>query len=232
MNKQRQVIYSLRRDILEGANLQEELKQWLYDVSLFYIDKYAPAEEYQEKWELKELEKSFKEWLGVDVKIPEDREWDRKELEDHIFEQLEQFYKNKEEQAGSQVMREFERYITLQVLDSLWKEHLHMLDRLRESVYLRGYAQRDPLVEYKKEAFNVFEDMLFRTKQNTLEYLFKVQIASEEEIQEEQRRKEEETERLLKEATATTDEQEARKKKKKKKVIKYKNRMERRKRKK
>lgn len=112
MNKQRQVIYSLRRDILEGANLQEELKQWLYDVSLFYIDKYAPAEEYQEKWELKELEKSFKEWLGVDVKIPEDREWDRKELEDHIFEQLEQFYKNKEEQAGSQVMREFERYIT------------------------------------------------------------------------------------------------------------------------
>jgi len=232
MNKQRQVIYSLRRDILEGANLQEELKQWLYDVSLFYIDKYAPAEEYQEKWELKELEKSFKEWLGVDVKIPEDREWDRKELEDHIFEQLEQFYKNKEEQAGSQVMREFERYITLQVLDSLWKEHLHMLDRLRESVYLRGYAQRDPLVEYKKEAFNLFEDMLFRTKQNTLEYLFKVQIASEEEIQEEQRRKEEETERLLKEATATTDEQEARKKKKKKKVIKYKNRMERRKRKK
>ncbi|WP_457621707.1 preprotein translocase subunit SecA [Persephonella sp.] len=232
MNKQRQVIYSLRRDILEGANLQEELKQWLYDVSLFYIDKYAPAEEYQEKWELKELEKSFKEWLGVDIKIPEDREWDRKELEDHIFEQLEQFYKNKEEQAGSSVMREFERYITLQVLDSLWKEHLHLLDRLRESVYLRGYAQRDPLVEYKKEAFNLFEDMLFRTKQNTLEYLFKVQIASEEEIQEEQRRKEEETERLLKEATATTDEQEARKKKKKKKVIKYKNRMERRKRKK
>ncbi len=230
MNKQRQVIYSLRRDILEGVNLQDELKQWLYDVSLYYIDKYAPAEEYQEKWELKELEKSFKEWLGIEINIPEDREWDRKELEDHIFEQLEQYYKNKEDLAGSSVMREFERYITLQVLDSLWKEHLHMLDRLRESVYLRGYAQRDPLVEYKKEAFNLFEDMLFRTKQNTLEYLYKVQIASEEEIQEEQRKKEKEAERLLKEATASTETQET-KKKKKKKVIKYKNRMERRKKK-
>ncbi|WP_457640996.1 preprotein translocase subunit SecA [Persephonella sp.] len=232
MNKQRQVIYALRRDILEGVNLQDELKQWLYDVALYYIDKYAPAEEYQEKWDLEELEKSFKEWLGVEIDIPKDKEWDRKELEDYIFEKLEDFYRKKEEQAGSSVVREFERYITLQVLDTLWKEHLHMLDRLRESVYLRGYAQRDPLVEYKKESFNLFEDMLFRMKQNTLEYLYKIQIASEEEIQEEQKKKEKETEKLLKEATATTDTEEVTKKKKKKKVIKYKNRIERRKRKK
>ncbi|HIE59726.1 MAG TPA: preprotein translocase subunit SecA, partial [Hydrogenothermaceae bacterium] len=138
MNKQRQVIYSLRRDILEGINLKEELKQWLYDVALTFIDKYAPAEEYQEKWDLKELKASFKEWLGVDINIDETKEWDRKELEEHIFKQLEEFYKQKEEKAGEEVIREFERYITLQVLDSLWKEHLHLLDRLRESVSLRG----------------------------------------------------------------------------------------------
>ncbi|MBK3331962.1 preprotein translocase subunit SecA [Persephonella atlantica] len=232
MNKQRQVIYSLRRDILEGINLKEELKQWLYDVGLFYIDKYAPAEEYQEKWDLDELEKTFKEWLNIEIKIPRDREWDRKELEDFIFSEVEKVYARKEEYYGSGLMREFERYITLQVLDNLWKEHLHLLDRLRESVYLRGYAQRDPLVEYKKESFNLFEDMLFRMKQHTLEYLFKTEITSEEQVEEEKKKLEEETQKLLEEAQLSTEEEEAKKKKKKKKLIKYKNRVERRKKKK
>ena len=230
MNKQRQVVYALRRDILEGVNLKEELQQWLYDVALYYIDKYAPAEEYQEKWDLDELEKTFKEWLNVDVKIPRDKEWDRKELEELIFSQVESVYSKKEEYYGSGLMREFERYITLQVLDNLWKEHLHLLDRLRESVYLRGYAQRDPLVEYKKESFNLFEDMMFRMKQHTLEYLFKTDITSEEEVEQEKKKLEEETQKLLEEAQLSTQEEQT--KKKKKKAIKYKNRMERRKKKK
>jgi len=233
MNRQRQVVYALRRDILEGVNLKDELKQWLYDVGLYYIDKYAPAEEYQEKWDLDELEKSFKEWLNVDIKIPRDREWDRKELEEFIFSKIEEIYNKKEEYYGSGLMREFERYITLQVLDNLWKEHLHLLDRLRESVYLRGYAQRDPLVEYKKESFNLFEDMMFRMKQHTLEYLFKTEITSEEQVEEEKKKLEEETQKLLEEAELSTQaEEEKARKKKKKKVIKYKNRIERRKKKK
>ncbi|WP_029522825.1 preprotein translocase subunit SecA [Persephonella sp. KM09-Lau-8] len=233
MNRQRQVIYSLRRDILAGANLKDELKQWFYDVALYYIDKYAPAEEYQEKWDFDELEKTFKEWLNVDIKIPRDKEWDRKELEEFIFSEVEKVYNRKEEYYGSGLMREFERYITLQVLDNLWKEHLHLLDRLRESVYLRGYAQRDPLVEYKKESFNLFEDMLFRLKQHSLEYLFKTDITSEEEVEEEKRKLEEETQKLLEEAELSTQEEEEKaKRKKKKKVIKYKNRIERRKKKK
>ncbi|WP_293445359.1 preprotein translocase subunit SecA [Persephonella sp.] len=229
MNKQRQVVYALRRDILEGVNLKEELQQWLYDVALYYIDKYAPAEEYQEKWDLDELEKTFKEWLNVDVKIPRDKEWDRKELEEFIFSEIEKVYSRKEEYYGSGLMREFERYITLQVLDNLWKEHLHLLDRLRESVYLRGYAQRDPLVEYKKESFNLFEDMMFRMKQHTLEYLFKTDITSEEEVEQEKKKLEEETQKLLEDAQLSTQEEQT---KKKKKAIKYKNRMERRKKKK
>jgi Preprotein translocase subunit SecA (ATPase, RNA helicase) len=189
MNKQRQVIYSLRRDILEGINLKDEIKLWLTDVVLYFLDRYAPAEEYQEKWDLEELKKTFKEWLGVDIDIPTDKEWDRKELEEYILKQLEEFYNQKEEKLGSSLMREFERYMTLQVLDNLWKEHLHNLDRLRESVYLRGYAQRDPLVEYKKEAFDLFEDMMFKLKYNTLEYLYKLQVQSEEEIEEERAKK-------------------------------------------
>ncbi len=231
MNKQRQVIYSLRRDILEGINLKEELKQWLYDVALSFIDKYAPAEEYQEKWDLEELENSFKEWLGIDIKIDKEKEWDRKELEDFIFSKLENYYQEKEEQAGEEIIREFERYITLQVLDNLWKDHLHLLDRLRESVSLRGYAQRDPLVEYKKESFELFEDMLYKLKYNTLEYLYKVQLVSEEELKEQEEKLKKETEEKLEKASTNT-EIDNKKKRKKKKVIKYKNRIERRKRKK
>ncbi len=230
MNKQRQVIYALRRDIVEGANLKEDVRKWIEEVALSYIDKYAPAEEYQEKWDLDELEKSFKEWLGVEIKIDRDKEWDRKELEDYILEEIFKAYDAKENRLGSSLMREFERYIILQVLDQLWKEHLHILDRLRESVYLRGYAQRDPLVEYKKEAFALFEDMMFKLKQNSAEYLFKVEIFSEEQVQEQQERLEKEAEKTLEKAQTNVEVEE--KPKKKKKAIKYKNRIERRKRKK
>ncbi|MEJ5172922.1 MAG: preprotein translocase subunit SecA, partial [Hydrogenothermaceae bacterium] len=223
MNKQRQVIYSLRRDIMEGQNLKDELMLWLTDVTLYFLDKYAPAQEYQEKWDLEELRKSFKEWLSVDVNIP-DREWDRKELEEHILKQLEEYYNIKENNYGSSLIREFERFMTLQVLDSLWKEHLHNLDRLRESVYLRGYAQRDPLVEYKKESFELFEDMMFKLKYNTLEYLYKLQLQSEESLEEEKARKEKEAEKNLKKASENIKPEEE----KKKKILKYKNRMERR----
>lgn len=224
MNKQRQVIYSLRRDILEGINLKEELMLWLTDIVLYLLDKYAPAHEYQEKWDLKELKNSFKEWLGVEVNLPE-QEWDRKELEEFIIKQLEEYYNNKEQFYGSSLIREFERYITLQVLDSLWKDHLHNLDRLRESVYLRGYAQRDPLVEYKRESFELFEDMMFKLKYNTLEYLYKLQIQSEQALEEEKEKKEKEIEKNLKKASENIKPEEE----KKKKIIKYKNRLEKRK---
>ncbi len=223
MNKQRQVIYSLRRDILEGINLKDEIKLWLTDIVLYFLDKYAPTQEYQEKWDFEELKRTFKEWLSVDINIPTDKEWDRKELEDYILKQLEEYYNQKEEKVGSSLMREFERYMTLQVLDNLWKDHLHNLDRLRESVYLRGYAQRDPLVEYKKESFELFEDMMFKLKYNTIEYLYKLQIQSEEVLEEEKAKKEKEAEKTLKKSQTNQEEE------KKKKVIKYKNRMERRK---
>jgi preprotein translocase subunit SecA len=223
MNKQRQVIYSLRRDILEGVNLKDEIKLWLTDIVLYFLDKYAPADQYQEKWDFEELKKTFKEWLGVDIDIPTDKEWDRKELEEYILKHLEEYYNQKEEKLGSSLMREFERYMTLQVLDNLWKDHLHNLDRLRESVYLRGYAQRDPLVEYKKESFELFEDMMFKLKYNTIEYLYKLQIQSEEVLEEEKAKKEKEAEKTLRKADTNKEEE------KKKKVIKYKNRMERRK---
>ena len=235
MNRQRQAIYSLRREILEGANLKDEIWLWLQDVLLAYLDKYAPAEEYQENWDLEGLERFINEWLGINIHIDTNKEWDRKELEEYILSEVENFYKAKEESYGTTLMREFERYITLQVLDNLWKEHLHMLDRLKEAVYLRGYAQRDPLVEYKREAFELFEDMYFRLKKQTIEYLFKANIISEEQIEEEVRKHDEETEKILEENMTKADEEklenlkEKKKRKKKELLVKYKTRMERKK---
>ncbi len=236
MNRQRQAIYSLRREILEGANLKDEIWLWLNDVLLAYLNRFAPAEEYQEKWDLKGLERFINDWLGVSITIDTEKEWDRKELEEYILTEIEKFYKDKEEKYGNTLMREFERYITLQVLDNLWKEHLHMLDRLREAVYLRGYAQRDPLVEYKREAFNLFEDMYFRLKQQTLEYLFKTNILTEEQIEEEVKKHDEETDKILEQnkKSEESDEDNLKEKKKRKKkelLVKYKTRMERRKKK-
>ncbi|GAB6072905.1 preprotein translocase subunit SecA [Venenivibrio stagnispumantis] len=225
MNKQRQVIYSLRRDILEGINLNDEIKIWIADIVLSLLDKYAPADQYQEKWDLDGLISAIQEWTGVKIDIDKNKEWDRKELEEYILSELEKAYQEKENKLGSSLMREFERYITLQVLDNLWKEHLHLLDRLRESVYLRGYAQRDPLVEYKRESFELFEDMMYKLKQNTIEYLFKLQITSEEEIEEEIKEQEKEAEKLLQKSQTNIQPTEE----KKKRVLKYKNRMERRK---
>ncbi len=235
MNRQRQAIYSLRREILEGANIKDELQLWLQDVLITYLDKYAPAEEYQEKWDLKGLEDFINDWLGINITIDTEKEWDRKELEEYILSEVEKFYSEKEKSYGSYLMREMERFITLQVLDNLWKEHLHMLDRLREAVYLRGYAQRDPLVEYKREAFNLFEDMYFRLKQQALEFIFKANFVSQEQIEEDIKRQEEETEKIL-EQNQKSDEQneklkEKKKKKKKELLVKYKTRMKKKKKK-
>ena len=236
MNRQRQAIYSLRREILEGANIKDEIWLWLEDILLVYLDKYAPAEEYQENWDLEGLEKFINEWLGVEIPIDKNKEWDRKELEEYILNELEKIYKSKEEIFGSEVMRENERYITLQVLDNLWKEHLYMLDRLKEAVYLRGYAQRDPLVEYKREAFDLFEDMYFRLKKQTLEYLFKAtNVLTEQQIEEEFKKHDEEMEKILEENMRKEEEEklenlkEKKKRKKKELLVKYKTRMERRK---
>ena len=236
MNRQRQAIYSLRREILEGANIKDEIWLWLQDVLLAYLDRFAPAEEYQEKWNLKGLERFINDWLGVSITIDTDKEWDRKELEEYIITEIEKFYKDKEKKYGNTLMREFERYITLQVLDNLWKEHLHMLDRLREAVYLRGYAQRDPLVEYKREAFELFEDMYFRLKEQTLEYLFKTNILTEEQIEEEVKKHDEETDKILEQNKKSEESnednlKEKKKRKKKELLVKYKTRMEKRKKK-
>ncbi|HIO41360.1 MAG TPA: preprotein translocase subunit SecA, partial [Aquifex sp.] len=128
------------------------------------------------------LEKKFLELTGERIEIPESVR-DREELKKFLVEKMKEIYQRKEEFFGKGLMREIEKMITLQILDLLWRRHLHHLDRLREGIYLRGYAMRDPITEFKKEAYQMFENFLNEFKYGVLQSLFRVEFAPQEEVQ-------------------------------------------------
>jgi preprotein translocase subunit SecA len=196
-NIQRQAVYSMRRDLLEGKDLEEYLKEWTEDLLNQKVAELLPEEE-PELWDLKPLQDYLRELTGRDIDIPKVR--DKEELLEVLVSEVLKLLEEKKEQWGEDLFKEILKTIALSNLDHLWREHLHILDRLREGIYLRGYAARDPLIEYKKEAFLLFENMLFTLKERVLEDLIKVQIASQEEVEEQVRKEEEERERLLKSA--------------------------------
>jgi Preprotein translocase subunit SecA (ATPase, RNA helicase) len=196
-NIQRQAVYSMRRDLLEGKDLEEYLKEWTEDLLNQKVAELLPEEE-PELWDLKPLQDYLRELTGRDIDIPKVR--DKEELLEVLVSEVLKILEEKKEQWGEALFKEILKTIALSNLDHLWREHLHILDRLREGIYLRGYAARDPLVEYKKEAFLLFENMLFTLKERVLQDLIRVQVASQEEVEEQVRKEEEERERLLKSA--------------------------------
>jgi preprotein translocase subunit SecA len=196
-NIQRQAIYSMRRDLLEGKDLEEYLKKWTEDLLNQKIAELLPEEE-PELWDLKPLQDYLRELTGRDIDIPKVR--DKEELLEVLVSEVLKILEEKKEQWGEALFREIFKTIALSNLDHLWREHIHILERLKEGIYLRGYAARDPLVEYKKEAFLLFENMLFSLKERVLQDMIRVQIASQEEVEEQVRKEEEERERLLKSA--------------------------------
>ncbi len=208
MNTQREVIYSLRRDILEGENLKEVILEFIRDVLEREVERLLPEED-PELWETEGLKNFLKEWTGRDIDIPEVR--DKEELVNALFGKIKELYEEKERELGSpEAMRELERIILLNILDTLWREHLHVLDRLREGIYLRGYASRDPLVEYKREAFELFEDLLHRIKMHTVSNLLQVQIRTAEEIEQEKALEEKKHEELMSHAVYAGSENQSR----------------------
>ena len=198
MNIQRDVVYTLRRQLLEGENVYEKIKEFLKDIITQKVNELLPEDD-PELWDLEPLKVFLKEFTGREVEIPQVR--DKEELIEKLYEELLKIYEEKEREIGSsEAMRELERVILLNLLDNAWREHLHTLDRLREGIYLRGYAGKDPLVEYKREAYELFESMMENVKINTLTTLFNVQIKSEEEIKEVEEEEERKHQRLLEEA--------------------------------
>ncbi len=192
MNKQRQHIYSLRKDILFGKDFKDyirELTEDLYnEVFSFYIDENKESED----WDFDSFQKEVQMQFGLDVKqiVREDyHDMPPLLLKENVLQGITSYYSEKENQVGSAQMRELERMIMLQVTDAQWKDHLLNIDHLKEGIGLRGYAQKDPLIEYKKESYQMYESLLNRIDEEILRFLFLFRPVSDEEIEDWRKKK-------------------------------------------
>jgi preprotein translocase subunit SecA len=179
MNKQRQAVYALRRQLLEGLDQKELiLEDYVRDILGQLLDQYAGKDTRPEDWDIKSLKNQLFTRFGVDITaegIDADK-LNRQELGDGIFDKLKERYEAKEALIGPEAMRHHERIIMLSVIDQQWKDHLLSMDHLREGIGLRGYGQHDPLVEYKRESFDMFEAMMGRFEEETVRYLYLMQV--------------------------------------------------------
>ena len=179
MNKQREAVYGLRRRLLEGLDQKDLiLEDYVSDILTDLLDKFASRDVHVEDWDVKGLKDAIFTRFGVDILAEgvKPETLNRQELGDAIFEKLKQRYDAKEGLIGPDAMRHHERMIMLSVLDSQWKDHLLSMDHLREGIGLRGYGQHDPVVEYKRESFDMFEEMMKRFQEDTVRYLYLMQI--------------------------------------------------------
>jgi len=179
MNKQREAVYGLRRRLLEGMDQKDLiLEDYVSAILGDLLEEYVPVKAHADDWNIKGLKDAVFTRFGVDFVAEgvKAEALNRQELGDAIFEKLKDRYEAKEKLIGPEAMRHHERMIMLSVLDQQWKDHLLGMDHLKEGIGLRGYGQHDPLVEYKKESFEMFEAMLQRFQEDTVRYLYLMQI--------------------------------------------------------
>lgn len=185
MNLQREVVYKQRKDILTKENLREDVLHMLEGLIEDATTMYCPQNLHPEEWDIGALLDSFDElFMPKGTLDPEELlGMNREELQEVIYQKGEELYQQKEEEFGSEAVRELERMILLRVVDSKWMEHLDAMDALREGVGLRAYGQRDPVVEYKKEAYDMYQDMLGSIREEVIRMLFHLQLAPQAEMQ-------------------------------------------------
>jgi preprotein translocase subunit SecA len=182
MNKQRETVYSLRRQLLSGLDQKElVLNDYVEAMLGDLLDEFAPDQKHPDEWDYAGLKNQIFTRCGVDIATEgiEVEKLNRQELGDAIFGKLRERYDAKERLLGADAMRYHERMIMLSVLDQLWKDHLLNMDHLKEGIGLRGYGQHDPLVEYKRESFDMFEAMMKRFREDTVRYLYLMQIVEQ-----------------------------------------------------
>jgi preprotein translocase subunit SecA len=172
MNKQRQAIYEMRRIILEGKDTREYVLSLAQDVLAWYLDSYAAERQDPGEWNLEGLRLALKETFGLDVPMDEIKTMGRGEMVTALGERIKRLYEEKERQVGPELMLFHQRMIMLQIVDTQWKDHLLSIDHLKEGIGLRGYGQRDPLVEYKKESYNMFQALTDRIDEEILRWIF------------------------------------------------------------
>jgi preprotein translocase subunit SecA len=188
MNKQREAVYGLRRQLLEEADQKELiLDDYVGGILSGILDEYAGEKLHPDQWNLKGLNEKLIDHFGVtyaSLNIGASGitplEFNRHELGEAIFERLKQEYEAKEKILSATTMRYHERMVMLSVIDGLWKDHLLSMDHLKEGIHLRGYAQKDPLVEYKSESYDMFEAMMLKFQEDTVRFLFRMQILGQD----------------------------------------------------
>ena len=197
---QRRAIYSQRNELLDVSDVSETIASIREDVFKTMIDSYIPPQSLEEMWDVEGLEQRLKTDFELEMPIAEwlDKEPELHEetLRERIMELAKESYARKEEVVGAEMMRNFEKGVMLQTLDSLWKEHLAAMDYLRQGIHLRGYAQKDPKQEYKRESFAMFAAMLESLKYEVVSVLSKVQVRMPEEVEAMELQRREEAERL------------------------------------
>jgi preprotein translocase subunit SecA len=179
MNKQRKAVYGMRRSLLEGGEMREKMLEYARGILQTFIDQKVPPESRPDQWDLPGLQTDVLNQYGVRIHVESLAGLTRDEIEERIFESIERRYKDKEALVGPEVMRDTERIVMLNVIDQQWKDHLLSMDHLKEGIGLRGYGQKDPLVEYKKESFILFEAMMDRIEEETIRYIFFLQAVEQ-----------------------------------------------------
>lgn len=185
-NDQRKVIYELRNEILAASDVTAILDSIWQDVLAEVVDKHLPPNTFEEQWDIEGLERTLEAEFGlyfpVQKRLASDPNLQLEDLKREILEAAEQAYRDKERQIGPEILRQFEKSVLLQILDNAWKEHLAAMDHLRQGIHLRGYAQRDPKQEYKREAFLMFQSMLDNIRHEVVSILSRVQIHGAEDV--------------------------------------------------
>ena len=178
MNKQRQAVYSMRRQLLEGENQKQRIQDIVRGIVGAYIDEFVPEGARYHQYDLNGLQTAVLNQFGAKIDPDEFNNFSRTEMENKILDLLFERYDEKERMVGPENLRQAERIIMLNVVDNQWKDHLLSMDHLKEGIGLRGYGQKDPLIEYKKESFTMFQDMMDRIEDETIKYLYFMRIES------------------------------------------------------
>ncbi|WP_391088223.1 preprotein translocase subunit SecA [Vibrio sp. NH-UV-68] len=186
-NDQRKVVYELRDELMSADDISEMIEHNRQDVLTAVIDEYIAPQSLEDMWDVEGLQERLKNDFDIDAPIKQWLEEDDKLYEEALREKIlatsVEVYKQKEEVVGAQVLRNFEKSVMLQTLDSLWKEHLAAMDHLRQGIHLRGYAQKNPKQEYKRESFELFEGLLEALKTDVITILSKVRVQQQEEVE-------------------------------------------------
>jgi preprotein translocase subunit SecA len=186
-NDQRKVIYQQRNELLDSESVAETILDVRRDVVAEMVHRFVPRDSVDEQWDIAGLEKELESEYGLrlDIRFWLDgkQEADSGEVLEYVQENVDRLFREKEAMVGSEVMRALEKHVMLSVLDNAWKEHLASMDYLRQGIYLRGYAQKQPKQEFKREAFELFELMLERVKHEIIQLLARVRVRNENEIQ-------------------------------------------------